>query len=161
MKRSETFEHAVERRLKVVQLLRKKEDATNKELQEVYGDKLMSTQHMGLLKRAVKARIAHPERYSPMGLKSHLDGPMKTPAAVRKLHAVPSAVDKQAGLKRYLDEVVLPGMLPYTVGSDVQTVIITVTTDPAGNPTLSRKIGKSVMEWDEHTLDPRGEADNG
>jgi hypothetical protein len=165
MTREETFEHAMARRLKVVQRLRIDVKTPNAELQKIYGDKLMSTQHMGLLKRAVEQGIEHPERYSPKGLKARLDGaekPRKKHAKEHgKLRVLPSAVDKLAGLKRFLDETVLPSMLAFTVGSDVQTVVITVTTDPAGNPTLSRKIGRAVTEWDEHTLDPAKEVENG
>jgi hypothetical protein len=163
MTKSELWKVSVARRLKVVQFLRGKPDAPNAELQEIYGDKLMSTQHMSLLKRAIEAKLEHPERYSVKGLKERLGygGPKKPVKAPGALRILPSAVDKLAGLKSFLDQTVLPGMLGFTVGSDVQTVVITVTTDPAGNPTLTRKIGRSVTEWDERTLDPRAEAESG
>lgn len=159
MKRAETFAHAVERRLKVVQLLRSKTDASNAEIQQVYGDMLMSTQHMALLKLAVKQGLAHPERYSPKGLKERLR--VGAPGNVRKLTPVPSAVDKLAGLKRFLDESVLPEMLTFVVGSEVQSVVITVSKDAAGHPVLTRRIGRAVMEWDEHKFDPAKEVENG
>ena len=145
-------------RLKVVRLLKKDSNTPNSELQKAYGEKLFSTAHMALLKQAVARGLEHPERYGQKGLRDRLN--QGEPATVRKLHPVPSAVDKLAGLKTFLDETVLPGMLGFTVGSDVQTVVITVGTDPAGNPVLTRKIGRTVTEWDEHTLDPRSEAEN-
>lgn len=148
-------------RLKVVRLLKKDINTPNTELQKAYGEKLFSTAHMALLKQAVARGLEHPEHYGQKGLRERLDADLGKPATVRKLHPVPSAVDKLAGLKSFLDQTVLPGMLGFVVGSDVQTVVITVTTDPAGNPTLSRKIGRAVTEWDEHTLDPAKEVENG
>jgi len=168
MTKSELWKVSVARRLKVVQFLRANPESANAALQEVYGDKLMCTQHMALLRRALEAKLEHPERYSVKGLKERL-GLSGHAEKLRKKHikehgglrVLPSAVDKLAGLKTFLDETVLPGMLGFTVGSDVTTVVISVGTDPAGNPTLTRKIGRSVTEWDEHTLDPRVEAESG
>lgn len=166
------WKEAAARRLAVLQKLRQDPEAPNSELQAVYGDKQMSTQLMAYYRRAISAKIAHPERYTEAGLGKKLQGvaPTTASAELRKkpvrrtkpsLRVVPSAVDKLAGLKTFLDEIVLPRMLGFTVGSDVQTVVIAVGTDPAGNPTLTRKIGRTVTEWDEHTLDPRREVESG
>lgn len=171
MPRSEESRDAETRRFKVVQALRANSEITNTQLQEVYGEKLFGTQHMVMLRRALTAKVGHPERYSAKGLKKklqELEGGSR-PEVLRKKHVakhgtlrvLPSAVDKLAGLKSFLDETVLPGMLGFTVGSDVTCVLISVTTDNAGNPTLTRKIGRTVTEWDERMLDTRSDAEHG
>ena len=55
----------------------------------------------------------------------------------------------------------LPGMLGFTMGSDVTCVLISVTTDNAGNPTLTRKIGRTVTEWDERVLETGSDEEHG
>lgn len=160
-----------DRRLKLVQMLRADSGVTSAQLQEAYGDKLFGTQHMANLRRAVAAKLDHPERYSDVGLKAklkELEGGFR-PAVSRKkpgakhgtLRVLPSAVDKLAGLKSFLDETVLPGMLGFTMGSDVTCVLISITTDSAGNPTLTRKIGRTVTEWDERVLETGSDEEHG
>ena len=171
MPRSDKSRETEERRFKMIQLLRANSETTNTQLQEIYGDKLFSTQHMANLRRAVALKVGHPERYSDKGLKKklqELEGGSRAESLRKKhvakhgtLRALPSAVDKLAGLKSFLDETVLPGMLGFTMGSDVTCVLISVTTDNAGNPTLTRKIGRTVTEWDEHTLDTGSDAEHG
>lgn len=171
MPRSDKHRDAEDRRFKMVQLLRTNSEASNTQLQEIYGEKLFSTQHMANLRRAVALKVGHPERYSDLGLKKklqELEGGSRAESLRKKhvtkhgkLRMLPSAVDKLAGLKSFLDETVLPGMLGFTVSSDVTCVLISVTTDNAGNPTLTRKIGRTVTEWDERTLDTGSDAEHG
>jgi hypothetical protein len=136
-----------------VKLLRKNSEASNTELQEAYGPQLLASHHMGLLRKAVATNVDQPERYSLKELREHFANDEKAPSPKKRRRAALPVVDKLSGLKTFLDETVLPELLGYVVGSDVKRIEITINTDPSGNPILSRKIGRAVTEWDEHTLD--------